>query len=106
MTEDYEAEILRDENDELAETVHNLFQSLLEAEKTIEDLNKRLAEVAPKNGEWLNREVVHDRADAKITDWQQAKCSVCKRWHTTPYLYDFNDYKYCPVCGARMGGAE
>ncbi len=56
----------------------------------------------PKRGEWLEREVIHDIADARITDWQQAKCSVCKKWHTTPYLYYFDDYNYCPNCGAKM----
>ncbi len=56
----------------------------------------------PKRGEWIGREVIHDRADAKITDWQQAKCSVCKKWHTTPYLYSFDDYNFCPNCGAKM----
>lgn len=56
------------------------------------------------HGEWLDCEVVHDRKDAKITDWQQARCSVCGRWHTTPYMYYFDHYNFCPVCGADMRG--
>lgn len=55
-----------------------------------------------KEGKWLEREVIHDRDDAKITDWQQARCSVCERWTTTPYLYSFHYLGYCPNCGARM----
>lgn len=55
-----------------------------------------------KEGKWLEREVIHDRADAKITDWQQARCSVCERWTTTPYLYFFHHFEYCPNCGAKM----
>lgn len=41
-----------------------------------------------------------------ITEWQVAQCSNCKRWHTTPYMYYFYEYKYCPFCGARMTESE
>ena len=57
---------------------------------------------AEKTGHWENIDIIHDRKDAKITDWQQAKCSVCGKWHTTPYLYCINLDPYCPSCGARM----
>jgi Zn finger protein HypA/HybF involved in hydrogenase expression len=73
---------------------------IIDLQGIIADLRAQL----PKRGEWLEREVIHDRADAKITDWQQAKCSLCNKWHTTPYLYSFNDYNYCPNCGAKMIG--
>lgn len=53
-------------------------------------------------GEWLDCEVVHDRKDAKITDWQQARCSICGKWHTTPYMYNWDHFDYCPNCGAQM----
>ena len=97
----------------------NLTGKLAQAEADIDRLNleidKRIAteiELSnqvdalqaqlPKRGKWLEREVIHDRADAKITDWQQAKCSLCNKWHTTPYMYSFIDYNYCPNCGAKM----
>ena len=48
-----------------------------------------------RHGEWKERE-----ADAE--HWQSAKCSVCGRYHTTPYMYSFKNYNYCPNCGARM----
>ena len=53
-------------------------------------------------GEWLDCEVVHDRKDAKITDWQQARCSICGKWHTTPYMYSWYHFEYCPNCGTQM----
>jgi len=57
---------------------------------------------AEKTGEWENIDIIHDRKDAKITDWQQAQCSVCGKWHTKPYLYGIDLDPYCPNCGARM----
>lgn len=57
-----------------------------------------------KPGKWIDKEVVDDRKDAKIQQWQQARCSVCNKWHTTPYMYYFNDYDFCPNCGTDMRG--
>lgn len=74
-------------------------------EQTSKDYWKEACEYKaqlPKHGEWLEKQVIHDRADAKITDWQHAKCSVCGKWHTTPYLYSFTHYESCPHCGAIM----
>lgn len=53
----------------------------------------------PKIGEWLEKEVNSDKV---IEEWQSAKCSVCDKYHTTPYMYYFDDYKFCPNCGAKM----
>lgn len=57
---------------------------------------------AEKKGHWENIDIIHDRKDAKITDWQQAQCSVCGKWNTKPYLYGIDLDPYCPSCGARM----
>lgn len=54
-----------------------------------------------KKGEWIEREVICDNPKA-IVEWQSAKCSVCGRYHTTPYMYYFQRYNYCPNCGADM----
>lgn len=51
-----------------------------------------------KHGRWEEKTVSNYRAG----EWQSARCSACGRYHTTPYLYYFTDYKYCPSCGARM----
>ena len=59
------------------------------------------------HGEWQDKEVFNDTDDDHIVEeWQSARCSVCGKYHTTPYMYYFDDFNYCPNCGARMGGAE
>ena len=55
----------------------------------------------PKVGEWLEKEVIDDKV---IEEWQSARCSVCERYHTTPYMYYFSHYDYCPHCGTKMEG--
>ena len=55
----------------------------------------------PKVGEWLEKEINSDNA---IEEWQSARCSVCDRYHTTPYMYYFSHYDYCPHCGTKMEG--
>lgn len=54
-----------------------------------------------KTGKWEKREVSRVKA---IDEWQSARCSVCGLYHTTPYLYYFKNYNYCPNCGADMRG--
>lgn len=57
-------------------------------------------------GEWTEKEVMVDEEE-NITEWQSARCSVCGRYHTTPYMYYFDNFNFCPNCGADMrGGAE
>lgn len=63
------------------------------------------AEPEQKHGKWLEKEVF-DNADYEIPEWQSEKCSVCGKYHTTPYLYNFSTYKYCPNCGAEMTRGE
>ena len=58
--------------------------------------------VERKRGKWSDKEIIEDRKDSKIQEWQQARCSVCNKWHTTPYMYYFDNYNYCPNCGADM----
>ena len=69
------------------------------------DYLKRMssADVQPvQHGKWEERKVYHEIC---IEEWQTACCSVCHKYHTTPYMYYFDNYNYCPNCGARMGGA-
>lgn len=53
-----------------------------------------------RHGKWIERKVITDNNDA--IEWQSAKCSVCGKYHTTPYMYYFSNYDYCPNCGAKM----
>ena len=57
---------------------------------------------AQKRGKWQNAQV----SSEGVEEWQAAQCSVCKRWHTTPYAYYFDHYQYCPNCGAKMRETE
>ena len=62
-----------------------------------------LAEVEePPTGKWEDRSILED--SKAIDVWQSALCSNCRRYHTTPYLYSFKHYDFCPHCGARMEG--
>ncbi len=61
------------------------------------DLTKKV-EPEQKKGKWEEREV----DSMTITDYQSAKCSVCGKYLTTPYQDYFDNYKYCPHCGARL----
>lgn len=52
-------------------------------------------------GEWIEREISHSFV---VGELQSARCSNCKKYHTTLYMYYFNHFNYCPWCGARMEG--
>lgn len=56
-------------------------------------------------GSWVEKQVV-DNEEVEIEQWQSARCSKCDKYHTTPYLYYFDDYNYCPNCGAKMEVAD
>ena len=56
------------------------------------------------HGAWEEETVDSYEENAVIADWQSARCSVCKRYLTTPYMYYFTKYDYCPHCGAKMDG--
>lgn len=55
--------------------------------------------------EWLEREVVSAK-ESGIEEVQVAKCPFCGRYLTTPYMYYFVEYKYCPQCGKRIKEAD
>lgn len=55
------------------------------------------------NDAWLEREV-YPVSKAGVEELQSCKCPYCKRYLTTPYMYYFNNYPYCPSCGKKVGG--
>ena len=77
---------------------YKLFENTIDAQPSA-DVRENV------RGEWLEREVTEDYGQG-IQEWQQAKCSVCGKWHTTPYMYYFTDYDFCPNCGADMRGEK
>ena len=65
------------------------------------------AEPQRKKGKWTEKEVIHtDEAKEIITEWQSCKCSVCGRYHTQPYMYYFDEPRFCSWCGAEMVKGE
>ena len=56
-----------------------------------------------RHGKWKE----YQRLEANIVgELQSAECSVCGRYHTTPYMHSYDYYEYCPWCGARMEAEE
>lgn len=59
----------------------------------------------PLVGKWEECKVV-DIEDTTITEVQSAFCPICRKYHTTPYMYYFDYFAYCPNCGAKMERSE
>ena len=55
---------------------------------------------------WTEKTVSENPRACGIREWQSAKCSACGKYHSTPYLYSFTEYAFCPMCGAEMRGEE
>ena len=73
-------------------------------EQALSEIREMLeSEPERKTGKWEEREVLSEKV---IDEWQSARCLVCGKYHTTPYMYFFQVYNYCPTCGARMRGGD
>ena len=100
---------------ELSDEFYGTMQALYEAptidpfkDKSLEQLMdecfNRDYQKAIKHGEWYEKEVF---SQATLHgEMQSARCSCCGLYHTTPYMYYFKDYEYCPNCGAKMDGGD
>ena len=51
---------------------------------------------------WEEREVFESKGGYRIEEWQSARCPYCQKYHTTPYMYYFDEYRFCPHCGKDM----
>ena len=71
--------------------------------KDVNEILEKVPSADRPQGEWEEKETFSVVDDNPIIErWQSARCSMCERYHTTPYMYYFNDYNYCPYCGADM----
>ena len=56
-----------------------------------------------KQGKWTEKEIIHkDEAIYMIEEWQSMRCDQCNHYLTTPYMYHFYHFNFCPFCGAKM----
>ena len=64
----------------------------------------RTSDYAPVvHGRWKDRHV-YGIDECTVDTLQSARCTNCGKYHTTPYMYYFDDFAYCPYCGAKMDG--
>lgn len=68
----------------------------------------KLPSVQPQRmlGKWIEKTVAENPKAAGIEEWQSCKCSNCGRYDTRPYMYYFDEPKYCSWCGADMRETE
>lgn len=83
-------------------------EKLREIVKEAVDRFKEEYEIVDRpRGEWKEKtKFLNEDDNPIIEEWQSAKCSVCGKYHTTPYLYYFDNFNFCPNCGAQMKGAD
>jgi len=65
-----------------------------------ENAVRELPIIETKKGEWIELERFYSKG--QVDELQSAKCSVCGKFHTTPFMYYFDKFRYCPNCGAEM----
>ena len=71
---------------------------LSDAADAIEAADKRIAELMPKEGEWIEQDYGNSICH---------KCSVCgKNQYNVLLEMMQGDYHYCPNCGAKMDGGK
>lgn len=51
--------------------------------------------------EWLEREV-YSVEESGVEELQSCRCPHCERILTTPYMYYFDEFPYCPSCGKKI----
>lgn len=78
------------------EDLNNALNMAIEAiEKLEENQNSKIAH-------WENLDV-YSIKDTTVDFLQTASCSHCGKVHTTPYMYYFDEFNFCPNCGFKMG---
>ena len=93
--------------DKIAKAVQNLGievdkDELLKAlDYDREQYEKGYHDAQPLEAEWEQIQVF-EIGITTIDRLQSTYCPVCHRYHTTPYVYSYNHYEYCPNCGTKM----
>ena len=90
-------------NEQLTKANLMAIEALQREEHLVELEAKAVAIIkSERHGEWKEKETHLNEGDCEITEWQSARCSKCGKYHTTPYMYSFNNFNFCPNCGAKM----
>lgn len=55
--------------------------------------------------EWLEKEV-YSVEESGVEELQSCRCPHCRKIMTTPYMYYFKEYPYCPSCGELIRGKK
>ena len=101
MAEYIEREALRDELLNISIDISNLYNcGILEGlDRATKRLNAQpAADVTPvRHGRW-------DYYEESLCIRAHARCSVCNRPRYEHYV--FNNFMYCPSCGAKMDGGD
>ena len=87
------------------EDCYNGFSDAYEKARIIDEIDAQpTIDAEPtRHGKWKE----YQRLEANIVgELQSAECSVCGRYHTTPYMHSYDYYEYCPWCGAKMDEGE
>lgn len=63
---------------------------------------KALEQSEQKKGKWIEKSYTCADEGSVIDEWQSCKCSICGRYDTRPYLYYFDEPRFCSWCGAKM----
>ena len=91
--------------DDTREALDMAIEALQREEHLVELEAKAVAIIkSERHGEWEEKETHLNEGDCEITEWQSARCSKCGKYHTTPYMYYFDNFNFCPNCGADMRG--
>ena len=66
------------------------------------------AEPERKKGKWIEISWSEPNPNLCCTSYaiQSAKCSICGKYHTTPYLHNLVYFPFCPNCGAKLDWSE
>lgn len=66
-----------------------------------EQYKKGYHDAQPMVAEWEHIQVFEVEGTV-IDRLQSTYCPICHTYHTTPYVYSYNHYDYCPNCGSHM----
>lgn len=95
----------QDAIDAVLELSDKLANEMLFIDAIVDEIeNLPSAEPERKKGRWI--EISWSEPDPNVCftsyAFQSAKCSICGKYLTIPYLHSLDYFPYCPNCGTEM----